>query len=376
MATGRGDHSMSIVEDLCKAAAGVKYDVQKLSTEQKNRALLTAAEKLVEKQEGILEANREDIAAGRAGGMNEGLIDRLTLTEGRIEQIAEGLRQVAQLPDPVGEVMEEFERPNGMKLRKVRVPMGVIGVIYESRPNVTADAFALCFKAGSAVILKGGSDAIHSNMAITEVLRESLEECGIHPDAVQLIATTDRAATRELMTMRQYVDVLIPRGGAVCNAAESLVVHRDVLESFLPMLSAAMKEYNVTLRADEDSRALLPLAEAATEEDFGKEYLALMLSVKTVDSVEEAIDHINRYHTGHSDCIVTDDPEAADKFLAEIDSACVYVNVSTRFTDGFEFGFGAEIGISTQKLHARGPMGLREITSYKYLITGDGQVRG
>ena len=295
---------------------------------------------------------------------------------------------------------------------------------YESRPNVTADAFALCFKAGSAVILKGGSDAIHSNMAITEVLRESLEECGIHPDAVQLIATTDRAATRELMTMRQYVDVLIPRGGAgliravvenskipvietgtgnchiyvdkdadldmairilinaktqrigVCNAAESLVVHRDVLESFLPMLSAAMKEYNVTLRADEDSRALLPLAEAATEEDFGKEYLALMLSVKTVDSVEEAIDHINRYHTGHSDCIVTDDPEAADKFLAEIDSACVYVNVSTRFTDGFEFGFGAEIGISTQKLHARGPMGLREITSYKYLITGDGQVRG
>ena len=424
MATGRGDHSMSIVEDLCKAAAGVKYDVQKLSTEQKNRALLTAAEKLVEKQEGILEANREDIAAGRAGGMNEGLIDRLTLTEGRIEQIAEGLRQVAQLPDPVGEVMEEFERPNGMKLRKVRVPMGVIGVIYESRPNVTADAFALCFKAGSAVILKGGSDAIHSNMAITEVLRESLEECGIHPDAVQLIATTDRAATRELMTMRQYVDVLIPRGGAgliravvenskipvietgtgnchiyvdkdadldmairilinaktqrigVCNAAESLVVHRDVLESFLPMLSAAMKEYNVTLRADEDSRALLPLAEAATEEDFGKEYLALMLSVKTVDSVEETIDPIIRFHAGHSDCIVTDDPESADKFLAEIDSACVYVNVSTRFTDGFEFGFGAEIGISTQKLHARGPMGLREITSYKYLITGDGQVRG
>ena len=389
---------MSIVEELCRATAAVKYDVQKLSTDTKNKALYTAAEKLVERQDSILAANREDISAGRAAGMNEGLIDRLTLTEGRIEQIAEGLRQVAQLPDPVGEVMDEFTRPNGMKIRKVRVPMGVIGVIYESRPNVTADAFALCFKAGSAVILKGGSDAIHSNIAITDVLRDALKECGICPDAVQLIATTDRAATRELMTMRQYVDLLIPRGGAgliravvensripvietgtgncVCNAAESLVVHRDVLDLFLPMLSKAMEEYNVLLRADDDSRALLPLAEAATEEDFGKEYLALMLSVKTVDSVEEAIAHINRYHTGHSDCIVTRNQEAAEKFLSEIDSACVYVNVSTRFTDGFEFGFGAEIGISTQKLQARGPMGLREITSYKYLISGSGQVRG
>ena len=295
----------------------------------KDKALYTAAEKLVERQAVILEANAKDIEAGRAAGMSEALIDRLTLTEGRIEQIAEGLRQVAQLQDPVGEVMEEFTRPNGMKIRKIRVPMGVIGVIYESRPNVTADAFALCFKAGSAVILKGGSDAINSNIAITQVLRDSLGECGITPDAVQLIATTDRVATRELMTMRQYVDVLIPRGGAgliravvenskipvietgtgnchvyvdkdadlemamkilinaktqrigVCNAAESLVVHRAVLGEFLPMLAKTMEEYNVTLRADEDSRAMLPLAEAATEEDFGKEYLALMLSVKT-----------------------------------------------------------------------------------------------
>ena len=311
-----------------------------------------------------------------------------------------------------------------MKIRKIRVPMGVIGVIYESRPNVTADAFALCFKAGSAVILKGGSDALHSNMAITQVLRDSLEACGIHPDAVQLIATTDRAATRELMTMRKYVDVLIPRGGAgliravvenskipvietgtgnchiyvdkdadlekamkilinaktqrigVCNAAESLVVHRAVMGSFMPMLSKAMQEYHVVLRADEDSRPFLPLSEPASEDDFAREYLDLMLSVKTVDSAEEAIDHINKYHTGHSDCIVTEDPVTTQKFLSSIDSACVYVNVSTRFTDGFEFGFGAEIGISTQKLQARGPMGLREITSYKYLITGDGQVRG
>ena len=415
---------MTNVESLCRAASGIKYEVQKLSTEIKNKALLTAADKLVGKKEAILEANRKDIEAGRAGGMSEALIDRLTLTSGRIDQIAEGLKQVADLPDPVGEVMDEFQRPNGMKIRKVRVPMGVIGVIYESRPNVTADAFALCFKAGSAVILKGGSDAIHSNIAITEVLRDSLRECGIHPDAVQLIATTDRAATRELMTMRRYVDVLIPRGGAgliravvenskipvietgtgnchiyvdkdadldmamkilvnaktqrigVCNAAESLVVHRDVMDQFLPMLASTMEEYKVELRADEDSRAFLPLAEAATEEDFGKEYLALMLSVKTVDSVEEAIRHINQYHTGHSDCIVTRNQEAADKFLKEIDSACVYVNVSTRFTDGFEFGFGAEIGISTQKLQARGPMGLREITSYKYMVTGDGQIRG
>ena len=415
---------MSIVEKLCRTADEIRFDVQKLSTEKKNEALLTAAKKLVERQEEILAANREDIAAGRASGMSEALIDRLTLTESRIEQIAEGLRQVAELPDPVGEVMDEFVRPNGMKIRKVRVPMGVIGVIYESRPNVTADAFALCFKAGSAVILKGGSDAIHSNIAITDALRDSLADCGINPDAVQLVATTDRAATKELMTMRQYVDLLIPRGGAgliravvensripvietgtgnchvyvdkdadlemamkilinaktqrigVCNAAESLVVHEDVMDKFLPMLSAKMQEYKVLLRADEPSGKLLPGSEPATEDDFGREYLDLILSVKTVGSVEEAIDHINRYHTGHSDCIVTENKEAAEKFLNEIDSACVYVNVSTRFTDGFEFGFGAEIGISTQKLQARGPMGLREITSYKYLVTGDGQVRG
>ena len=416
--------NVSIVEKLCRTADEIRFDVQKLSTEKKNEALLTAAKKLVERQEEILAANREDIAAGRASGMSEALIDRLTLTGSRIEQIAEGLRQVAELPDPVGEVMDEFVRPNGMKIRKVRVPMGVIGVIYESRPNVTADAFALCFKAGSAVILKGGSDAIHSNIAITDALRDSLADCGINPDAVQLVATTDRAATKELMTMRQYIDLLIPRGGAgliravvensripvietgtgnchvyvdkdadlemamkilinaktqrigVCNAAESLVVHKDVMDKFLPMLSAKMQEYKVLLRADESSRKLLPLSEAATEDDFGREYLDLILSVKTVGSVDEAIEHINRYHTGHSDCIVTENKEAAEKFLKEIDSACVYVNVSTRFTDGFEFGFGAEIGISTQKLQARGPMGLREITSYKYLVTGDGQVRG
>ena len=415
---------MSVVENLCRTAARIKYDVQKLSTQEKNDALNLAADKLVAEKDAILIANGKDIAAGRKNGMSEALIDRLTLTEGRISQIAEGLRQVAELPDPVGEVTDAFTRPNGMKIRKVRVPMGVIGVIYESRPNVTADAFALCFKAGSAVILKGGSDAINSNIAITDVLREALTESGICADALQLIAVTDRSATREFMTMRQYVDVLIPRGGAglirvtvenskipvietgtgnchiyvdkdadlakampiivnaktqrigVCNAAESLVVHREIMEEFLPAFSEAMREHGVELRADEDSRRFLPLSKEATEDDFAREYLDLIMSVKTVDSVEEAIDHINRYHTGHSDCIVTENREAAQKFLDEIDSACVYANVSTRFTDGFEFGFGAEIGISTQKLHARGPMGLREITSYKYLIEGDGQIRG
>ena len=415
---------MSVVENLCRTAARIKYDVQKLSTQEKNDALNLAADKLVAEKDAILIANGKDIAAGRKNGMSEALIDRLTLTEGRISQIAEGLRQVAELPDPVGEVTDEFTRPNGMKIRKVRVPMGVIGVIYESRPNVTADAFALCFKAGSAVILKGGSDAINSNIAITDVLREALTESGICADALQLIAVTDRSATREFMTMRQYVDVLIPRGGAglirvtvenskipvietgtgnchiyvdkdadlakampiivnaktqrigVCNAAESLVVHREIMEEFLPAFSEAMREHGVELRADEDSRRFLPLSKEATEDDFAREYLDLIMSVKTVDSVEEAINHINRYHTGHSDCIVTENREAAQKFLDEIDSACVYANVSTRFTDGFEFGFGAEIGISTQKLHARGPMGLREITSYKYLIEGDGQIRG
>ena len=415
---------MSVVENRCRTAARIKYDVQKLSTQEKNDALNLAADKLVAEKDAILIANGKDIAAGRKNGMSEALIDRLTLTEGRISQIAEGLRQVAELPDPVGEVTDAFTRPNGMKIRKVRVPMGVIGVIYESRPNVTADAFALCFKAGSAVILKGGSDAINSNIAITDVLREALTESGICADALQLIAVTDRSATREFMTMRQYVDVLIPRGGAglirvtvenskipvietgtgnchiyvdkdadlakampiivnaktqrigVCNAAESLVVHREIMEEFLPAFSEAMREHGVELRADEDSRRFLPLSKEATEDDFAREYLDLIMSVKTVDSVEEAIDHINRYHTGHSDCIVTENREAAQKFLDEIDSACVYANVSTRFTDGFEFGFGAEIGISTQKLHARGPMGLREITSYKYLIEGDGQIRG
>ena len=337
--------------------------------------------------------------------------------------MAEGLRQVAGLPDCIGECMEEWERPNGLKIKKVRVPMGVVGIIYEARPNVTADAFGLCFKTGNAVILKGGSDALYSNQAIVKVLREALSECGILPDALQLIADTDRAVTVAFMKMKEYVDVLIPRGSGrliqsvlensripvietgtgnchvyvdkdanldmavqiiknaktqrigVCNACESLVVHNQVREVFLPKLKEALSESHVELRGDERVRDILTDCTPATEEDYGTEYLDYILSLKTVDSLEEAIAHINRYNTKHSECIVTENEAAAVQFLQEVDAACVYWNASTRFTDGFEFGFGAEIGISTQKLHARGPMGLKELTSYKYEIYGKGQIR-
>lgn len=405
-------------------AVAAKYSLQVLSTEEKNRALMTAASKLIERQEDILVANNVDIENGEKNGMHQGLLDRLKLTETRIEAMAEGIKQIAELPDCIGEVMERFERPNGMQIEKKRVPLGVIGIIYESRPNVTADAFGLCFKTGNAVILKGGSDAIHSNIAIVKVLKEALTECGITEDAIQLIEDKDRAVTAAFMKMNEYVDVLIPRGGAglirsvvenstipvietgtgnchvyvdesadldmavniifnaktqrigVCNACESLVVHRKIAKAFLPKLQEALSAKNVELRGDEGVRAVLSDCIPATEEDFGKEYLDYILSMKTVDNVEEAIAHINKYNTKHSECIVTEDDKVAEKFLNQVDAACVYWNVSTRFTDGFEFGFGAEIGISTQKLHARGPMGLKELTSYKYAITGNGQVRG
>ncbi|MBQ7424653.1 MAG: glutamate-5-semialdehyde dehydrogenase, partial [Lachnospiraceae bacterium] len=361
---------------------------------------------------------------GHENGMHQGMIDRLTLDDKRIKAMAEGVREVAALPDPIGEVMDEFERPNGLKIRKVRVPLGVIGIIYESRPNVTADAFALTFKSGNAVILKGGSDAINSNIAITNIIRDALKSCGICETAVSLIEDTDRSVTKKFMTMNEYVDVLIPRGSAglirtvvenstipvietgtgnchiyvdkdadldkaipiiinaktqrigVCNAAESLIVHEDIRDTFLPLFSKAMKENKVEVRADEGSRSLIEGAVSATEEDFGKEYLDYIISVKTVKSVDEAIEHINRYNTHHSESIITGNEESAQRFLDRVDAACVYVNASTRFTDGFEFGFGAEIGISTQKLHARGPMGLKELTSYKYQIRGEGQIRG
>ena len=411
------------LKGLGKAAAAVKYELACMPEEEKNRALLAAAAGLIRDTDRILTANAKDVADGEAKGMHPGLVDRLRLTKERIQAMAEGLKQVSALPDPVGEVLDSFTRPNGLKIEKRRVPLGVIGIIYESRPNVTADAFGLCFKAGNACILKGGSDALSSNLAITESIRASLKECGINPDAVQLITDTDRAVTEQFMRMNEYVDVLIPRGGAgliravvehstvpvietgtgnchiyvdayadlakaipiiinaktqrigVCNACESLVIHESVRERFLPMLAQALREKNVELRGDERALEAVPDMLEATEADFGTEYLDYILSIKTVDSLEEAIRHINRFSTGHSDAILTEDAERAERFLNEVDSACVYVNASTRFTDGFEFGFGAEIGISTQKLHARGPMGLSELTSYKYVIRGNGQIR-
>ncbi|MBD5396270.1 MAG: glutamate-5-semialdehyde dehydrogenase [Lachnospiraceae bacterium] len=413
---------MKTLLELGQNAKAARYELQKLTPDIKNKALLSVAKALTDHQEEILKANAIDLKNGEEKGMNSGLLDRLKLTKERIEGMAEGLIQITHLPDPVGEVLETFERPNGLIIEKKRVPMGVIGIIYESRPNVTADAFGLCFKSGNAVILKGGSDAIHSNKAITDVIKGALMETGITEDAIALIESADRSITQEFMRMKEYVDVLIPRGGAglirsvvenstipvietgtgnchvyvdeyadlkkaipiivnaktqrigVCNACESLVIHEAVKEKLLPELAAALKEKNVEIRGDEQVCQVID-CKPATEEDYGMEYLDYIISMKTVSSVEEAIAHINKYNTRHSEAIITENMENAEKFLNEVDAACVYLNASTRFTDGFEFGFGAEIGISTQKLHARGPMGLKELTSYKYTIKGSGQIR-
>ena len=411
------------LEDLCKSAKKAKYEIAGLNERQKNSALRRIAECLVEDAPAIIAANKTDLDNGVANGMHSGLLDRLKLDEGRINGMAEGLRQVADLDDPIGKTLADFKRPNGLEIEKITVPMGVIGIIYESRPNVTADAFALCFKAGSAVILKGGKDAISSNKAVVESIKRGLSECGITTDAISLIETTDRETTTQFMKMKDYVDLLIPRGGAgliravvenstipvietgtgnchiyvdeyadtdkavniifnaktqrigVCNACESLVIHEKIADEFLPMVFKKLQEKNVEFRGDETTCEILPEAVSATEDDFYKEYLDYILSVKVVSSTEEAVDFINEHNTGHSDAIISDNKEHQEIFLKGVDSACVYVNASTRFTDGFEFGFGAEIGISTQKLHARGPMGLEQIVSYKYLIRGNGQVR-
>lgn len=414
----------NMLKEMGVQAVNAKYALQKLTATEKNKALLHASEALLSHTEEILSANEKDIKAGKEKGMHEGLLDRLALTEGRIAAMAEGLRQIAALEDPIGEIMDTFTRPNGLKISKVRVPLGVIGIIYESRPNVTADAFGLCFKAGNAVILKGGSDALLSNKAITIVLRNALQESGICADALQLIDSGDREITKAFMKMKEYVDVLIPRGGAglirsvvenstipvietgtgnchiyvdreadlnmavsiiinaktqrigVCNACESLVIHKDIKYAFLPVLAEGLRAHHVEMRGDEAVREVLSDCLPATEEDYASEYLDYIISMKTVENVDEAIAHINKYNTKHSEAIITKNELTAEKFLKEIDAACVYVNASTRFTDGFEFGFGAEIGISTQKLHARGPMGLKELTSYKYQIHGNGQIRG
>lgn len=412
-----------MLEEIGKRAKEAERTVKKLGTDTKNRVLLMTGDALCAHAEEILAANAMDIEEGRKNGLPESLLDRLLLTEKRIEGIAEGVRQVASLPDPIGEVEHMTRRPNGLRIGQMRTPLGVIGVIYEARPNVTADVFSLCFKTGNVTILRGGKAAMESNKAIVKVIRDVLKEEGVCEDAVQLVEDPSRESAAELMKMNQYLDVLIPRGGAglirtvveqstvpvietgtgnchvyvdesadiemavkiifnaktqrigVCNAEESLLVHRNVREALLPALEKKLKEKNVELRADEESGAFLTEYVPATEEDWGTEYLDYILSIKTVGSVEEAIDHINRYSTGHSEAIITENYENAQRFLEEVDSAAVYVNASTRFTDGFEFGFGAEIGISTQKLHARGPMGLLALTSQKFIIYGNGQVR-
>ena len=411
------------LETLGENAVKAKYTISLLEEKKRNDILLKIADALVKNSAFIIEQNKIDYEKAVSENMKAGLLDRLMLNEQRIEGISEGIRQVAALEDPLNRVLSEKTMANGMHIKKISVPLGVIGIIYESRPNVTADAFSLTFKSGNVCILKGGSDAINSNISIVKVIRDVLKEENVDENAVQLIEKTDRETAAAFMKLNDYVDVLIPRGSAnlikavvnnstipvietgsgnchvyvdkdadidmavniifnaktqrigVCNACESLVVHKDIKEALLPKLAAKLKEKDVEIRGDKGTKDVIDCVDA-TEEDFGKEYLDYIISVKTVSDVDEAIAHINKYNTGHSDCIVTNNDETAEKFLKGVDAACVYRNVSTRFTDGFEFGLGAEIGISTQKLHARGPMGLNELTSYKYIITGNGQTRG
>ncbi|MBQ3137668.1 MAG: glutamate-5-semialdehyde dehydrogenase [Clostridia bacterium] len=393
------------------------------SSAQKNKALGAIAEELTANCDYILSCNELDVKNGREKGMSESLIDRLSLNADRIKGISDAVRQIIALDDPCGKVISGGVRPNGLRIEKVSVPLGVIAVIFEARPNVTVDAAALCLKSGNTVILRGGKEAINSNKAMAEVMRKALVKADFPEDCIQLVEDTSRESATALMKMNDYVDVLIPRGGAglikacvenssvpvietgtgnchiyvdkdadlqmaadiiynaktsrpsVCNACESLVIHKDVAEKVLPMIYDKLSEKAVIFHGDEICREILPEALAATEEDFGKEYLGYEISVKVAENIDEAIDHIMKYSSGHSECIITDNYLAANLFTASVDAAAVYVNASTRFTDGGEFGFGAEIGISTQKLHARGPLGLPELTSQKYIISGNGQTR-
>ena len=393
------------------------------SSEKKNQALKKIAEGLIENTDKIIEANKVDLENGEKNGMAKSMLDRLKLDKERIEGMAKGVLDVATLPEPVGRILSATERPNGLRIEKVSTPIGVIAVIFEARPNVTSDAAALCLKSGNTVILRGGKEAINSNKTIAKVMRQAVKEAGMPEDVIQLVEDTSRESANELMKMNEYVDVLIPRGGAgliqavvknatvpvietgvgncniyidknadlkkavdivfnaktsrpsVCNAAESLLIHKDIAKEALVAIKNKLDEKDITLVGDSKAREIIPDMEKATDADWATEYLDYKMSVKIVDSVEEAIDHIYKYSTGHSECIVTENAGTAEKFMNQVDSAAVYLNASTRFTDGGEFGFGAEIGISTQKLHARGPIGLPELQSFKYKIYGDGQIR-
>lgn len=414
---------MYYLEEIGKRATIASRQLNKIGQREKNNALAAVAKALVEHGEEIIKANEKDIQKAIENGMKESLIDRLSLDEGRIETMAEGIDQIIGLKDPIGEIIHMENRPNGLSIGQKRVPLGVIGIIYEARPNVTVDAFALCFKTGNATILRGGSDAIHSNQVIVSIIRNTLKECNLCEDAVILIEDTSRETAKEFMKLNQYVDVLIPRGGSslirtvveestipvietgtgnchiyvdeyadvnmavniidnaktqrfgVCNACESLVIHSKVAEEAIPPIYARLHGKEVEIRGDDRARAICNGIVAATEEDWKTEYLDPIISLKVVDSIDEAIDHINLYNTKHSEAIITKNYDNSLRFLNEIDAAAVYVNASTRFTDGFEFGYGAEIGISTQKLHARGPMGLIALTTTKYIIFGSGQIR-
>lgn len=411
------------MKELGIKALAAKDFLATVTTDQKNEALLAIAGALRENSETIISENKKDLENGRTNGLSEGMLDRLMLNEQRIADIADAVENVAELPDPCGLLLDEVKRPNGLVIKKVSVPIGVIGIIYESRPNVTADAAVLCLKSANAVILRGGKEAIHSNMAIVAAMREALKDCGFDENCIQLVTDTSRESANQMMKMNGYIDCLIPRGGrgliqsvvenstvpvietgsgnchiyvdesadiemaaniifnaktqriGVCNACESLVIHSGIINTALPVIKNRLDEKNVEMRGDERAMLAADGVLPASEEDFACEYLDYKISVKTVDSLDEAIKHINKYSTKHSEAIITQNEENAREFLARIDSSSVYVNASTRFTDGGEFGLGAEIGISTQKLHARGPMGLRELTTTKYLIYGNGQIR-
>lgn len=414
------------MESVIQLGINAKKAARKLaqaSAKEKKAALFIMSELLIEKKDLIIAANQKDLAAAETNGIKGTMLDRLSLDEDRILAMAAGIDQVADLPDPVGTIQSMRTLDNGLKIGRQSVPLGVIGIIYESRPNVTTDAGALCFKSGNAVILRGGKEAIHTNKAIISILQEALSQTAFPQESIQLVEDTSRASSVALMTLTDYLDVLIPRGGAglikavvenatvpvietgvgnchvyidqhaqldmakdiivnakcsrpsVCNAAETLLIHEEVAAAFLPEIEKALSEYDVELRADEKAAAILSSSVPATQEDWETEFLDYILAVKVVSSIEEAMEHIDKYSSGHSEAIVTDDYAAGQRFLHEVDSAAVYINASTRFTDGFEFGFGAEIGISTQKIHARGPMGLPELTSYKTIVYGNGQIR-
>lgn len=406
-----------------KSAKEASYELMNISTQQKNNALKKIAENLVLHSAEIIEKNKLDIKNYMDKGMGPQMVDRLMLNEERIASIAEGVRQIAELEDPVGEIVSMKKRPNGLLIGQKRVPLGVIGIIYESRPNVTVDAASLCLKSSNAVMLRGSGDAINSNMELVRIMKMSLAQTGINEGAIELVEDTSRETASQFMKLNDYLDVLIPRGGAglikttlanatvpvietgtgnchvyvdefadiemaynilinaktsrtsVCNACESLLVHKNIKDKFMAEAVKKLKDKNVEVRGCEETVKICSDVIPATEEDYGTEFLDLIISVKVVESIDEAIKHINKYGTGHSETIVTESYTNSQRFLNEVDAACVYVNASTRFTDGFEFGFGAEIGISTQKMHARGPMGLKELTTSKYIIYGNGQIR-